>query len=417
YQMQALSNPVLWAAAANNPAMQQQLIGLMSKMPGTASGQTNNLPSPPAQGGIGNSLLGMLVNKITGNSSSPNPINNSLANSPSVSQMPATNAMNQTTGPSTPAVNPTPSTQPNTIPDSTIQRTAAGNPLNGVNPVTISNAQAAALNATATNEAQNQQSQWKERQDLGNNAATSAQNNINYLNKLKSSYPNLGWYERGYPFGAFPGVTQAANDVDTASSAMADSVARANQEGHITNSDRNIYSTMKPSRTQSTGGFNDAVTFNMGMNQRLLEVPQFNIAAQNAGLTPSQAQAVWTYYSRKEPFYDSKKNEIINDNLGKWEDYLTPDKVKEALSPKQQKLSEKEMPSQGNSKTTPGNNLPDVNVSAPRLNSASSKSGYDPTTILNYNFKDPKEFREAFNTLDDSAKQQVIAEMKKRGWT
>jgi hypothetical protein len=44
------------------------------------------------------------------------------------------------------------------------------------------------------------------------------------------------------------------------------------------------------------------------------------------------------------------------------------------------------------------------------------RGGYDPTTMLNYKYKDAKDFNVALNTLNPEARQQVLDEMKRRGW-
>ncbi|MDD5211908.1 MAG: hypothetical protein PHV62_05795 [Sulfuricurvum sp.] len=72
YRMQALSNPMLWLAAQNNPQLKDQITKMMSDpMQGVGSSSVN---IPPPQSGAGNGLLGMFLNKIGVGGQSQNPM-------------------------------------------------------------------------------------------------------------------------------------------------------------------------------------------------------------------------------------------------------------------------------------------------------------------------------------------------------
>jgi len=346
YKMQALSNPLLWAAAAQNPALQQQLTTMLSNpMQGTSLAQGSNI-KPPS---INNSLLGLLFHKLisptqTSNAVSPQGLNQESSQQGSGIMMNSPDPMTNQ------RVNPIQNPQGGVgvLPESTIGRVGQGNPLAGVNPASISQAQSSALNTTATSEAAAQSAMWKDIYDTDIHQANGAQNNNNLLDDFKNASNRLGWAERGpiaTALGRAPAFTNAASDTDKAAIALGDAVARAQQSGHINIADREIYKGMKPSRDMPTESRQHLVDYISSMNNRIGEKPAFDVKAQQLGLNPQQAQSAWIYYTKKRPFYDGKTNKINEDNLGSWEDFLTPDKIQEALSPKQQKSAEKEMKS------------------------------------------------------------------------
>jgi hypothetical protein len=63
YQMQALSNPLLWMQAQNNPDLQKQLAGMMKMNPMQAGGNMPNIPRPSS---TSNGLLSMILSKVFG---------------------------------------------------------------------------------------------------------------------------------------------------------------------------------------------------------------------------------------------------------------------------------------------------------------------------------------------------------------
>lgn len=229
------------------------------------------------------------------------------------------------------------------LPNTTINRVAPNykspGAYGGINPTTVQGAQAKGLETTATSEAASQTSDWSNITKRDSQLANSARQNLNYLDKLAVTQPKLKSYEKGRFAGSFPAFSDAATEFDTYANALANSVAAANEEGHITDAARNTYFSMKPNRTNPDLAFKNLVKFNQGMNARILELPAFNNAAKQLGLEPGQAQSVWTYYSTKKPFYDAKSNKVLDKNLGTWEDFLTERKIVEALSPKLQKVN------------------------------------------------------------------------------
>lgn len=329
---QVLSNPLTWQTMPK-----EQLQNLTQQY-------SNAISNPPSleklanQPTTGHGLLDILFNKLNSPKEQQSiPISQNQINQQHYQ------IQNPEIGKNITSMNPSydvASPQGN-LPSSTISRVAPNvklpNAFGGINPITAQQAQAKALETTATGEAKAQTAQWKEIQDSTNNESQGAQNNLNYLDELKNLYPKLKYYEKGPVFGKLPAVTNVSSQIDVASNGLANAVARAQQQGHITQNDRASYSGMKPSRGMNEEAFNNLVNFNEGMNKRILERPAFNNAAQQFNLNPTQAQAVWSYYASEKPFYDSKNNKINNENLGTWEEFLSPQRISEALSPRVQK--------------------------------------------------------------------------------
>lgn len=67
YQMQALSNPMLWMAAQQNPALQQQLTNMMSNpLGGTGIGGASKMMNVPPPQARGETLFNQLIDKLKG---------------------------------------------------------------------------------------------------------------------------------------------------------------------------------------------------------------------------------------------------------------------------------------------------------------------------------------------------------------
>lgn len=227
------------------------------------------------------------------------------------------------------------------VPSSTIGRVAQSfktpGTYGGINPSSVNQAQTDALKTTATSEAAAQSDLWKKKYETLGERAEGAQNNINLVDKFSEAYDKLGKYERGPNVSKIPAQTAAATDAETTANALADAVARAQQQGHITQADRATYQGMKPGRFMLPESKKHAVNFLKGMNERELEFLPFYTKMQELGLNPQQADVVKNYYINQRPFYNPKAGEINEKNLNTWEDFLEPEKLSEAFSPRLQK--------------------------------------------------------------------------------
>lgn len=214
--------------------------------------------------------------------------------------------------------------------------------LGGYNSQAGQEATEAGLKTGAVSEAQNLSEEWKLNYNEAKSESKGAVNTLNILNKLKAAFDEMGPLQRGRIGGKVPALSTAAIDFDTNKVALADAVARAQQQGHITEADRQTYAAMKLDRDMTKDAFKHQYDFTRGMSDRIMEKQGFDLASAKMGLTPQQADVVWNYYIRSRPFYDPKTHKYMEDNIGSWEDFLTPQKQKEAYSPRQQKITAKE---------------------------------------------------------------------------
>lgn len=330
----------------------EQTIALGTQMQNLLKGynQNNVLPPPNMMSqGNGNGLLGILMNKLIGNQQSnagvPMP-NNALNANPSggsseygainqASPDYVTNVANNGNGApplSTPTAN---------LPfGRTAAQLAIPGSQGGATPAAGAHATQAAMDTGATTEAANLANAWNDQFKQSTSDANGARASLNILDKLQQSYTELGKLEKGPVKGNLPAFTTASQDFDKTQVALADSVAKAQQSGHITGKDREVYSSMKPTRDMTPDAFKHQVDFINGMNERILERPSFDSRIQAAGLTPQQGEIIWQNYIKQRPFYDAKKHEYLGDNIGTWEDFLEPEKIKQAFSPKAQKQAQ-----------------------------------------------------------------------------
>ena len=363
---QMLASPQLWQNASPEQlkALTQQSI--------------NSLVNPPdiqSLSGVkkkGDGLFSMLIDKLTGNKESQQPQQQSqnAFNNP-VSPMGGGNGNGLGEGGSNrrmsenevdefskerassfnQGANPSyGQSSTNGLPSTAVTRAATNSQNPGSygydNPNALNIAAAKGLETTATGEASAQTDTWKGVIQRDSALANGAQENLTYLDELKNLYPKLGKYEKGnflgVNLGRVPAITDTAQSIDMASNALANSVGRAREVGHITDAAKESYTNLKPNRGMNEAAFNNMVNFNEAMNKQITELPAFNDAALKAGLSPNQRQAVWTYYANKRPFWNAQKNIPNDQNLGTWEEFLTPQKVQEALSPRMQKMAAEE---------------------------------------------------------------------------
>lgn len=206
-------------------------------------------------------------------------------------------------------------------------------PIGGDNPYTQAQATAAGLKTGAEVQAKQNIKQWADLQNKSTEAAEGSQNVLNYLDKFSSSYDKLSPYEKGPVAGKLPAVSSSAQEADLAAKNLVTSAASLLQTGHITNKDFDMVEKAKPGRFMNPDAKQHLVDFMKGANLRVQERLEFNNAASNLGMTVPQANSLWLKYISQKPFYSSKENRLLEDNLGTWQEYLTPEKVARAKNP------------------------------------------------------------------------------------
>lgn len=320
---------------AQNMSREQtiQMAGLMQNYLNNAGNMGNSLPTPDQMNGQGNnSLMGLAKDKlmsILGMGGQPQ-------QAPQQQPLAPVNSFNQT--PQVPQQQPAPTNGIGIAALPNFQRAAAAaipGTQGGVNPATSAKAVAAGLETGITGEAQVQNDMWKERHNEDAKEAINSQKVDDLVGEFSNAYDRTNKYQKGPITGSIPPwFSEAADTADRASAGMADAVARAQQQGHITQGDRATYSSMKLSRSMRPETKANAEAFITGMNERVQERAVFNVAAQKKGLTTQEANAVWLNYIKNNPFYSKDKHELIQKNFNRWPEYLTDKKIQESLNPK-----------------------------------------------------------------------------------
>lgn len=201
------------------------------------------------------------------------------------------------------------------------------------NPPAVTQAGEAAMKAQATSEAKAISDQWKDRQDEINSQISGAQEMERQLNKLVDARSRLNRLEKGPGLGSLPAVSAAAQDSDIAISNLVAARLKAWQSSRITNMDIGFGQMLKPGRYMKDEPFHNEVNYEKGLAERTQEYPAFAQMAQQSGLTPAQADAIWARYANEKPFFEPKSKQILGGNLNTWEQYLDPNSIKETFSP------------------------------------------------------------------------------------
>lgn len=331
----------------------EQIVALGNQMQNYMKNYNPNtiVPAPNAGGGLANQLIQGLMNKLLPQSMQSNNALQQPMPTPSGGSAFAPNQdfgiNNQATpqevqniaenGNNAPPL-PNASTVGTGVKNLPFNRQAANmavpGSVGGETPTTGAEATKAATVAGATGEAESANNMWKVMHENDAKSAIATQTTNDLADEFSDAYDRASNWEKGPIKGLVPALfSEAADTADRAALGMADAVARASQEGHITVTDRQTYGSMKFSRNMRPETKENSIAFIKGMNQRIQEHAIFNVAAQKQGLTPPEANAVWINYIKNNPFYNSKEHKLNENNFNKWPQYLTPEKISQALQP------------------------------------------------------------------------------------
>lgn len=339
------------------------LLSAYSRQISSPSNAMESLPVPGAS--RGNGLLGMIINKLSGAGSSQTDDQNVPAMSPE--SMGSGNPMSEPMASSAPDnAPPSPvniggvnipnalSNQPSSLTGSSptynrnVNALGAGT-MGAASPQAVINAGEEGLKAQAAAEGSTITQQWKERQDEIKDQVSGAQEMTRQLDKLDDARSRLKSIdvaglkiplESGALTGWLRGFSDAAQDSDLAANNLVAARLKAWQTGKVTNMDLGFGKGLKPSRVMNDEAYNNEVNYEHGLSDRTQEYPAFANVAQAKGLLPAQADAIWARYANEKPFYDPQTKQVLDKNLEKWEDYLTPESIQETFSPNFRKQME-----------------------------------------------------------------------------
>jgi len=324
--LQSITGPqsaMLWA---QHPDIATNILNKTLQMPQQMASQigNNNSINNPFSG----SPLGWIINKLSGGgqiSTPENPMsvaNSQMGNGNAVSPSNLSNAANGTS---------------DNLGSSNISSSGATSiPIGNIpdpNTNAYFGAQAGVSEAKGTGK--NFADQWKDRFDDMKDQSQSAINSNTLLNNLEDSYGKLGNIEEGPFFGKVPAISSNAQNTDIAAKNLQVQRAKLIQNGanKITNMDLQLGGQTKLGRYMNPEAFHDELNYERAMNSRILEYQPFMVQAQKFGLSPAQADAVWSRYANERPPFDPKSRQAIKNNLNTWGDYLTPQAINQTFSP------------------------------------------------------------------------------------
>lgn len=148
-----------------------------------------------------------------------------------------------------------------------------------------------------------------------------------YKGPAAGTLPVTGWHTL-----LMPGNLANEQAADNASQNIAALKAKMLAGGRVTNYELNYFNQLKPNRSmdpataQMTHDFLKAKTIQMGEEQNFLN------AAKNNGIDVQTANTLWNNYINQRPVYNFSTRTVNKSFQGSWNDYLTPEAISAARS-------------------------------------------------------------------------------------
>lgn len=161
----------------------------------------------------------------------------------------------------------------------------------------------------------NQEKLWGATLDQLGAQVKQSQNIILNIDKMREAYNKLHHLEKGPVFGHGPAVSNAAKEFDTYAESNSTNIARALQQGHITDADFRIASRIKPNRTMPEQAFNDIALTNRALAQRDAQAQKFMSDMYEAGVDKNIADKLFNQFVKNYPVYNVKTGKVIDKNL------------------------------------------------------------------------------------------------------
>jgi len=361
YQMQALSNPLLWMAAQNNPALQDQLKRMMSNMMPSNMSSPNGMPNIPQPGQPNsNSLFSMLMNKLNGGNQPQNQ-GNPMAQ-PMGNQSQSPNAMIQPQGtqgagvnsgysydakgnniPATPqeinnAANNIPSAQGagyNTPAGNAAASLGQTGGLSGANAYSGAEAGREAQQQAVVGQTQNQNAEQKASNDRINAQSNGAVATLKVLEGWKRAYDASsykGQYAGTAPSSgprSLPNMPGHNSSAEQLADNYADQVLQLSTEmtpGAMTDDARALMASAKGlSRNLDEDAAKELYESKKAGLERIIQSRKFSddFYKNNPLATQEQLVAMMNNYNRYAPAYDYENGKPIPENDKKYKDFTS----------------------------------------------------------------------------------------------
>ena len=347
YQMQALSNPFLWMAAQNNPALQDQLKRMMQNAtPGMGGGQNGipNIPMPNSP--TNNSLFSMLMNKLSGGNQPQNQPNAMMqpggmmggGNQPGNAMLTPpggnignANAPQNTSGSAPSAMGAGPNTPAGSA-AATLGQSAG---LSGANALTGAEAGSEALKTSVTGQAQNQTAEQKVSNDKINAQSSGALATLKALeawHKYFKASTYKGQYAGTAPSSgphSIPNMPGHNSSAEQLADNFADQVLQYSTEMQpvaMTDDARALMASAKGlSRNLDDDAENVLYLSKKASLERALQSRKFSddFFKNNPNATQEQLVAMMNNYNKYAPAYDIENEKLLPENDKKYKDFTS----------------------------------------------------------------------------------------------
>lgn len=167
-------------------------------------------------------------------------------------------------------------------------------------------------------------SQYQSAQNDASQTSNDALDMRNYIDQFLTHYQNTN--EKGFGVGRLPAVGSEAQLTDAAGRNMQALILKLMKTNRMTNYELQFSGGLKLNRAMNPEAVQEMSDFLYAKSDRLAEAPEFLSAAQQAGISPQIAKALFQQYNNQRPVYDFQ-NQNTPSWAGSWRDYLTPQAV------------------------------------------------------------------------------------------
>ena len=155
---------------------------------------------------------------------------------------------------------------------------------------------------------------WKDKLKTFGGQVTNNQLVSDSFDLLKNTYKKLGKMEKGYPFGYGPAVSNNAQIFDNTAQNIVNQAARAQQQGHITNMDFQIFERSKAQRSMNEDAFNEIANKSQAIALRDKQAQRFYSEAKHKGYTVDEADTIWSKFIETHPIFNTQTGNLIPEN-------------------------------------------------------------------------------------------------------
>jgi hypothetical protein len=131
---------------------------------------------------------------------------------------------------------------------------------------------------------------------------------------MRKKYKELGTFEKGPLFGRGPAVTNTAQAFDKLAQDSTNKATRAEQAGHITNTDLQLWGKTVPSRSLGDEAFKEISNKNDALILRQKQIMKFLSEAKRRRINVNDANTILTDFIESHPIFDPQTGNLNKQN-------------------------------------------------------------------------------------------------------